>query len=419
MSTKIPLILTSLLLLTSLSIVGADNEIVVLKIDNIVDPIVAEYICKGVDYANKIEAEAIIIQIDTPGGLDLSMREIIKKIQSSSVPVIAFVYPKGARASSAGSFIVISCDIAAMAPGTNIGAAHPVSIEGKAVSEKIVNDAAAYIRSLAKVTGRNETLAESFVRESTSITAEEALKFGIIEIIAEDYPSLLKKLDGMRVKDIVIKTSNAKIIKINMNIKEKFLHRISNPNIAYILFIAGIYGIIFELANPGAILPGVVGGICILLSFLSFQMLSITSVGIALIIFGIILFIADIKTPTHGILTVGGAISLFLGSIMLIDIEKTKFIKISLKVILPTILFTIAFLIFIVGLTIRVHRKKPITGKEGIIGSIGEVKEDLDLEGVVLIKGELWKAKSMKKIEKGKKVKVVDVQDLTLIVEEV
>jgi len=405
----------------STSVSAEESLILKLKVEGAIDPIVADYVARGIAEAKENNATALIIQLDTPGGLDLAMRKIIKDIQSSSVPVITYVYPKGARAASAGSFILIASHIAAMAPGTNVGAAHPVSIEGRDVSEKIVNDAKAYIKSLAKLRRRNVTLAESFVVNSTSITAEEALEYDIIDIVAEDYPSLLAQLDGKRVENKTLKTKNAKIKEVPMNFREEILHIISNPNIAYILFMAGIYGIIFELANPGAILPGVVGGICILLAFWSFQALSITSTGIALILFAIALFIADLKAPTHGILTAGGIISLLFGSIMLINVEKTKFIKISLKVILPSILLTLLFFIFAIGLAIKAHKRKPTTGKEGLIGLVGEVKEDLSPEGMVLIKGEIWKAKAKgdKTIEEGKKVKVVDVRDLTLIVEEV
>ncbi|RLG55377.1 MAG: nodulation protein NfeD, partial [Candidatus Hydrothermarchaeota archaeon] len=247
----------------STSVSAEESLILKLKVEGAIDPIVADYIARGIAEAEKNNATALIIQLDTPGGLDLAMRKIIKDIQSSPVPVVTYVYPKGARAASAGSFILIASHIAAMAPGTNVGAAHPVSIEGRDVSEKIVNDAKAYIKSIAKLRGRNVTLAESFVVNSTSITAEEALEYNIIDIVAEDYPSLLAQLNGKRVENKTLKTKNAKIKEIPMNFREEILHIISNPNIAYILFMAGIYGIIFELANPGAILPGVVGGICI------------------------------------------------------------------------------------------------------------------------------------------------------------
>ncbi len=420
---KILLIFIALIFISTNIVLAEENETLVLKlkVEGAIDPIVADYVARGIDEVEKNNATALIIQLDTPGGLDLAMRKIIKDIQASSVPVVTYVYPKGARAASAGSFILIASHIAAMAPGTNVGAAHPVSIEGRDVSEKIVNDAKAYIKSLAKLRRRNVTLAESFVVNSTSITAEEALEYNIIDIVAEDYPSLLAQLDGKRVENKTLKTKNAKIKEVPMNFREEILHIISNPNIAYILFMAGIYGIIFELANPGGILPGVVGGICILLAFWSFQALSITSTGIALILFAIALFIADLKAPTHGILTAGGIISLLFGSIMLINVEKTKFIKISLKVILPSILLTLLFFIFAIGLAIKAHKRKPTTGKEGLIGLVGEVKEDLSPEGMVLIKGEIWRAKAKgdKTIEEGKKVKVVDVRDLTLIVEEV
>jgi membrane-bound serine protease (ClpP class) len=416
-------ILIVLFLLNSASAAG--EKVFVIKVEGVIDPITSEYVERSIKTAESAGAEALIIQMDTPGGLDASMRSIIKNILESKVPVVVYVYPRGARAASAGSFILISSHIAAMSPGTNVGAAHPVALGGETpVSEKITNDAAAYIRSLAEERGRNPELAESFVRNSTSITAREALEQGIIEIIAEDYSSLLNSLNGREVEtkdgNKTLHTAEAEIEVIPLSPREEFLHILSDPNIAYILFIAGFYGIIFELSNPGAILPGIVGGICILLALWSFQALSISAVGVALIVFALLLFLAETQVPSHGLLAVGGTISLLLGSIMLIDIEKEPFLRISYEIIITATLITALFFAVAVSLIVKTHKKKPITGAEGMIGLTGEVKEDLSPEGEVFVHGELWRARAKEgEIKRGKKVKVVGVENLILIVEEV
>lgn len=363
--------------------------------------------------------------MDTPGGLDASMRSIIKNVLDSEVPVVVFIYPSGARAASAGSFIAVASHIAAMTPGTNIGAAHPVAIGGETpVSEKVTNDAAAYMRSIAEKKGRNASLAESFVINSTSLTASEALEGGIIEVIAEDYSSLLNQIDGMEVEtragNKTLSTMKAEREVIPLSTREGFLHVLSDPNIAYLLFIAGFYGIIFELSNPGAILPGVVGGICILLALWSFQALSVSTAGLALIIFAILLFVAETQIPSHGLLTIGGAISLFLGSLLLINVEKEPFVRISLGVITTVTLLTTLFFVVAIGFVMKAHRRRPTTGKEGMVGLIGIAKEDLTPEGEVFIHGERWRARARDgSIQKGKKVKVIEVENLILIVEEV
>jgi membrane-bound serine protease (ClpP class) len=352
------------------------------------------------------------------------MRKIIKEIETSPIPVVAYVYPNGARAASAGSFIVVASHVAAMAPATNLGAAHPVAVgTGGEVGEKIVNDAAAYMRSLAELRGRNVTLAESFVVNSTSITASDALRFNIVDIVANDYGELLQKLDGMKVTtlagELEIDTRGMELVREPLSAREKFLHTISNPNIAYLLFLAGIYGIIFELSNPGAILPGVIGGISLLLAFWSFQALSVSATGLALIIFALILFLLELKTPTHGFLTLGGVISLLLGSIMLFDPEKEPYLRLSLGVIIPATLFTAGFFAFALGLAVKAQKRKVTTGAQGMVGMGGRGVEDLDPEGWIHVHGEKWRAESAggERIGAGERVRVVGVRGLVLLVE--
>lgn len=402
------------------------NSIYVLEVEGVIDSVVSGYIAKGINAAAENGAQAVVLQIDTPGGLDLSMRTIIKNIIESEVPIVVYVYPGGARAASAGSFILISAHVAAMAPGTNVGAAHPVAIGiggvGE-VSEKVVNDAAAYMKSIAEKRGRNVDVAQRFVFNSTSITAGEAMEQGIVDIVAEDYDALVEELDGFSV-DLpsgrkTLRTRGAVITRLPMKTTERFLHTISNPTVAYILFLAGIYGIIFELQNPGAILPGVLGGIFILLALWSFQALSVSATGIALILFAIILFIAELYTPTMGILSAGGIISLVLGSILLINSEKEPYVRISLSVIISTAIITALFFIFAVGLTLRTQRRKPTTGIEGMVGLLGETRTDLNPYGSIFVRGEIWHARAaLGTIAKNKRVRITGVEDLTLIVEE-
>ncbi len=397
----------------------------VLDVQGVIDPVISGYVARGIKQAEDASAEALVLQMETPGGLDTAMRDIIKDIFESDVPVVVYVYPSGARAASAGSFIMVASHVAAMAPGTNVGAAHPVAIAvggGGEVSEKVVNDAATYMKSIAEKRGRNIDVAQSFVYNSTSLTASEALNKNIADVVASDYRELLDKLDGRRVElrsgARTLRTIDAQIIQVPMSSSERFLHAISNPNVAYILFLAGIYGIIFELSNPGAILPGVIGGIFILMALWSFQALSVSATGIALVLFALILFIADLYNPT-GILTVGGVISLILGSLLLINSEKEPFVAISLSVIIITAIFTGLFFFFAVGLTIRTQRRTPTTGAEGMLGKVGIARGGLDPEGSVFIMGELWKARAAKgRIAGDSKVRVVGVEGLTLVVEE-
>ena len=401
------------------------KKVVVISVDGSINPSSAEYINSGIKRAREKNAECMIIKLNTPGGLLQSTRIIVTDILNSEIPVVVFVYPGGSQAASAGVFITLAGHIAAMAPGTNIGAAHPVSFQGEQdsiMNEKATNDAAAFIRTISEKRARNIQWAEDAVRKSLSITETEALKGRVIDIIAISVQDLLEKINGKEISlsfgKKVLDTKNAEVINIEMNFQEKILGLLSDPNIAYILFMIGIYGIMFELYNPGAIFPGVVGVISLILAFYSLHTLPINYAGLGLIIFAVILFIAEIKVVSHGILTIGGMISLILGSIMLIDTESTlEVIKISWQVILVIVIFTSAFFIFAIGFGIKAQSRKPTTGIEGIIGEIGETISNLEPEGQIRVHGELWNAESLDgAINKGTKVKVTQVSNLKLTV---
>jgi membrane-bound serine protease (ClpP class) len=398
----------------------------VIEVDGIINPATSKFITESIDQATEKGAQCLIIQLDTPGGLMESMRLIIKKIMTSAIPVIVYVSPSGGRAASAGVFITMAAHIAVMAPGTHIGAAHPVSLgegkESKTMGEKIVNDTVSYIKTIAKTRGRNVDWGEKAVRKSVSITEEEAVKLNVVDFISPDIQDLLSKIDGKVVKfDGVIRTLLTKGVKprsLEMSWRYRFLDIISNPSIAYILLMLGIYGIFFELSNPGAILPGVVGGIFLILAFYALQMLPINFAGLALILFAMILFIAEIKVVSHGLLAVAGVISLFLGSLMLID-SPTEYMRISLSVIIPAVLVSAAFFIFAVTKAISARLTKPTTGKEGIIGETGTVVVGLAPEGKVSIHGEYWNAMADQPVEKGEKVQVIGATNLILKVKKI
>jgi membrane-bound serine protease (ClpP class) len=398
-----------------------------IEVDGIINPATANFITDSIDQATQNGAQCLIIQLDTPGGLMESMRIIVKKILASNIPIIVYVAPGGARAASAGVFITLSAHIAVMAPGTHIGAAHPVTLgaegkESKTMMEKVVNDAVADIKATAKMRGRNVDWAEKAVRKSVSITDEEALKLKVIDFISPNLQDLLTKIDGRIVKfDGVTRTLLTKGVKprsMQMSWRYRLLDIISNPSIAYILLMLGIYGVFFELSNPGAILPGVVGGIFLLLAFYALHMLPINFAGLALILFGIILFIAEIKVVSHGLLAIGGVISLFLGSLMLIE-SPTEYMKISLSVIIPAVLVSAAFFFFAVTMAIRARLKKPTTGTEGLIGEIGTASTPIAPEGKVSIHGEFWDVISDQNIERGEKVQVIGVTNLKLKVKKI
>ncbi|MBI3995038.1 MAG: nodulation protein NfeD [Nitrospirae bacterium] len=389
--------------------------------EGVINPVAAEYFAQVIADAAKDHAGALVIQLDTPGGLDTSMRIIIKEMSASEVPIIIYVSPVGARAASAGVFITLAAHIAAMAPGTNIGAAHPVTMGGgemdKEMKKKVENDAAAYIKSLAEKRGRNVQWAEEAVRQSVSATETEALKLNIIDFVADDLTALLAAVDGKTVETVAgkqtLQTKSAALKKNPMTGRLKILNALSDPNIAYILMLLGIYGLIFELSNPGAILPGVVGGICIILAFYSFQTLPINYAGLLLILLAILLFIAEIKVTSYGLLTVGGVVSMVLGSLMLVKTDL-PYMQISLWVILPTAVATAGFFALGVGMAWKAHKQKPVTGIEGFIGLSGIARTEINPRGQLLIQGELWEAVSSEPIREGESAEVTGIEGLKL-----
>jgi membrane-bound serine protease (ClpP class) len=397
------------------------KEVIVITINGVINPVAAEYIGKNIERANEKNAEALIIELDTPGGLDTSMRDIIKDIIASKVPVVVFVSPSGSRAASAGVFVTLAAHIAAMAPGTNIGAAHPVAIGekmDKTIAEKATNDAAAYIKSLAEKRGRNVQWAEDAVRKSISATESEALKENIIDLVSADINSLLSEINGKKVSTMLgekeLHTKNAVIIREEMGLRHKILNLISDPNIAYILMILGFYGLFFELTNPSSIFPGVIGGIFLILAFFAFQTLPVNYAGVLLIILAIILFILEVKIISHGLLTIGGIISMLIGSLMLFE-SSAPFMKLSLYVVLPAVFFVSLFFILTIRLAVTAYRRKPVTGSEGLVGLVGITNTDITTEGgMVSLHGEIWSALSDVPISKGEKVIVEAVSGLTL-----
>ncbi len=419
------LIVALLLFLLSCPEIGlADrNEIYIIKVSGSINPGVADFVKRGIKKASDDNASCIIIELDTPGGLSASMREIVMAIFGSKVPVVVYVAPSGARAASAGVMITIAADIAAMAPGTNIGAAHPVGLGGKEISgpmaEKIVNDMVAYIKSIAEKRGRNVTWAEKAVRESVSITEKEALKENVIDIVAKDTDDLIRQINGRNVEGkwiLKLDISKKKILK--EGIRTKILKTISDPNIAYILMMIGFAGLYFELSHPGAIFPGVVGAISLILAFFAFQTLPVNYAGILLIILAIVFFIMEMKITSYGLLSIAGIVSLFLGSLMLFENTSPE-LGLSWHVLLPTIAIVSGFFVILSGLVFKSHLLKPKTGAKGLVGEIGVVKKAIKPEGKVFVHGELWNATSKDPIEEGIKVRVVKVDNLVLEVEPV
>ncbi len=406
------------------------DRVVVVKISGAINPAVSEYVSHEISQANAEEDALVVLHMDTPGGLDTSMRQIIKKIQKSEVPVVSFVAPSGSRAASAGTFITIASHIAAMAPGTNIGAAHPVNMMGgggeseqaKTMEKKVVNDAAAYIRSLAEHRKRNAHWAELAVVNSVSISAEEALKLNVIDLVANNVKALVMAVDGRKVQvvtgPVTLKTGNLEIIYHEMNPRQKMLDIISNPNIAYILMMVGMVGLYFELSNPGLILPGVIGAISLILALYAMQTLPINYAGLLLILLGVILFIAEINVMSYGLLSVSGVISIFLGSTMLIDSEDPA-MQISQAILYPTLGLTIVLSIGIVVFATRTRSLKKLGGMEGMIGETGLVKESLNLHGSVLVHGELWEAESDTQVDEGEMVRIDSVEGLKIKVSKI
>jgi membrane-bound serine protease (ClpP class) len=417
-----------MLFLSSTFVVSEEKKPVfdVITVSATITPPIAEYITQSIDESAKGGAEGLVILLDTPGGLDLAMRDIAKSILNSSIPVFVYVSPSGARAASAGVIITVAAHVAAMTPGTNIGAAHPVGLgiggADKTMATKVENDAVAYVSGIAKKRGRNEDWVAKAVRKSESITAEEALRLQVIDFVSIDLNQLMEQADNKEVLlstgKKILKTKGAVIHEKKMGTRLKILATISDPNIAYILFLVGLAGLYFEFANPGVILPGVIGGISLLLAFFSMQTLPVNYAGILLILFGIILFIAELKVISHGILTVGGMISLIMGSLMLFD-SPDPALRVTWQVMISALTIICLFFAGVITLVLRAQMRKPHTGKEGMVGETGQAVTDIHEDGKVFIKGEYWDAASEKAIEEGREIKVVSVEGLKVKVEEV
>ena len=400
---------------------ASDNKIFVITISDAISPVVANYLENELAKASDNDAACFIVELDTPGGLAASMRKIVIAIMGSKIPVVVYVSPSGARAASAGVMITIAADIAAMAPGTNIGAAHPIGIGGKEmgkiISGKIINDMVANARSIAEKRERNVEWVEKAIRESISATETEALNENIIDIVAGDMDDLIRQINGRKIKDKgVLRLDNAKIIRIKESIITSILKTISDPNIAYILLMIGLAGLYFELSNPGAIFPGVIGGIAIVLAFFSFQTLPVNYAGVLLIFLAVIFFILEIKVTSYGLLTIAGIVSLLLGSLMLFEGKSTE-LRLAWTTILPAIFIISAFFVVVSSLVVKSQMLVSKIGAEGLVGKKGIVQKEIIDEGKVFVHGELWIATAKEPIEKGAKVKIVKVTNLVLEVE--
>jgi membrane-bound serine protease (ClpP class) len=485
------LILAGSALLFLLSAFAQSRSVRVITIDaQIINPVAAEYIRGAIVSAEEDGAECLIIQLDTPGGLLTSTRTIVKDLLNADVPIVVYVAPSGAQAGSAGVFITLAANIAAMAPSTNIGAAHPVDLgggdgdswqkaikdleeklkelerrqetpipqptepipkqtpevepavtgegeeeaqltdeagedeesTGSTMGDKVMNDTLAWTRGIARLRGRNEEWAVEAVTKSVSVTDGEALEKNVIDFVCKDLDELLEKIDGQEVEvasgTVVLRTKGATTVYQDMSTRQKILMAISNPNIAYILMMLGFFGLLFEVTHAGIGFPGVAGAICLILAFYSFQMLPVNYAGVLLILLAIVLFVAEAKVASYGLLTVGGLVCMTLGSIMLID-TPYDFLRVSNTVIFPVVLTTATIVIFLVTLVIRVQSRKSSVGQEGLVGLIGTAETDVSPEGKVFVHGEIWNARSSDDLDKGSKARVVKVDGMTVVVEKV
>ena len=416
----------------------------VIELDNqIISPVTQQYIVEAIDRSESDGSVCLVIKLDTPGGLLDSTRAIVKRIMNAKVPVAVYVAPRGARAGSAGVFITLAAHVAAMAPSTNIGAAHPVVAgegggpvkklirrikgteetveeERDPMTQKIVNDTVAWITTIAKARGRNEAWAKQAVTESVSATETDAVKDRIVDLLALDTRDLLAKIHGRRVDlagvAVELQTKDAEIVALPMSKRQEFLATITNPNIAYLLMLLGTLGLIFEFTHPGLAFPGIAGLICLLLALYAFQTLPVNYAAIALVVFGLGLLIAEIKIASHGLLAIGGVVALTLGSLLLFE-SPDPTIRVSLHVILPTVATLAAIILFIVHRALSVQAQRVATGAQGLLGEIGVASTDVNAEGTVFVHGELWSASSSHSIQQGEKVRVIRVEGLALLVE--
>jgi membrane-bound serine protease (ClpP class) len=399
----------------------ASASVLKIKVDAPIHPVTSEYIVKSLEKADRDGADLVILTLNTPGGLDTSMREIIEKIVNARTPVAAFVGPSGARSASAGFFIALACDIFAMAPGTNTGAAHPVGISltgqsmDKTMEDKVTNDAAAYIRTLAEKRGRNVRMAEDAVRKSLSYTEQEALDGGLIDLIAKTEEEIVDRFDGKSLKrfdgsEQKLALLGKPIISLPLTFRQKFLLTVANPNLAFILLLIGLLGLYFEFAHPGAILPGVLGGISLLLAVFAFQILPINYVGLGLVLLAVILFILEVKVQSFGMLAAGGIAAMIIGSLMLIKAPIDE-LRPSLRFVLPVAIGISLIVIFLLTLVFRAQARRSFSGREGMIGETGTARTDLAPAGRVFVHGELWTAVAEEPVRTGEKVKVIEVLD--------
>ena len=399
----------------------ASAEVVKIKVAAPIHPVTSEYVVRSLEQADRDGADLVILTLDTPGGLDTSMREIIEKIVNAKTPVAAFVGPGGSRAASAGFLIALACDVFVMAPGTSTGSAHPVGISltgqamDKTMEEKVTHDAAAYVRTIAEKRGRNVGLAEDAVRKSLSYTEKEALDGGLIDFVAPSEAEIVARLDGRTIKRFdgsghTLALAGKPIVDRPMTFRQRVLLTIANPNLAYILLMIGLLGLYFEFSHPGGILPGVLGGISLLLAVFAFQILPINYVGLGLILLAVILFILEIKVQSFGMLAVGGIAAMTIGSLMLIKAPIAE-LRTSFRFVLPVVIGMSAIVLFLLTLVFKAHRRRSASGREGMIGETGTARTDLAPTGMVFVHGELWEAEAGEPVRAGEKVKVVEVLD--------
>jgi membrane-bound serine protease (ClpP class) len=405
---------------------AAPAPVATVQVDGVISPVTLRLVETALARAQADRAGALVILLDTPGGLERSMRAICQRLLNAEIPVVVYVAPTGARAASAGVFVTMAAHVAAMAPATNIGAAHPVAIGGGGDKEslrKIENDAAAFARSIAAERGRNVEWAEKAVRQSVSITEREAVKLRVVDLVAESIPDLLERIDGRAVKTargtVTLATRGAAVQPIEVGFRDRVLNVITDPNVAYILMMLGMLGLFFELSNPGAILPGVIGGISLILAFFALQSLPINYAGLLLILFGLALLVAEIKVVSHGVLAIGGVVAMSLGSLMLFDAPEVD-VRVSWWVILPTVGATAAVFLFVIAAGVRALAARSPLGAPALVGQTGVARGALAPEGPVLVQGELWRAVARGgPVQEGDRVRVAGVQGLTLTVEKV